>query len=77
MKVLLKRNWFAPDNTLYVRDEAGTEVPDSFGDKELKDCLPSDAKIVEDDYVPPRKKETKPAANTLSGLTKEKYGSSK
>lgn len=76
-KVVLKRNWFAPDNILYIRDEGGTEVPDMFGDKKVEDVLPSDAKVVDDDYMPPRKKDAKPAANTLSGLSKEKYGSSK
>lgn len=43
MKVLLKRNWYAPDGRRYRRDPNGgtTEIPD-----ELKKQLPKDAEVL-------------------------------
>ena len=51
MKVVLKRNWFAPG---FGRIRRGlgksnpVEVPEQF-----RNCLPRDAEIVDDDYVAP------------------------
>lgn len=40
MLVILKRDFFGPDNVLYSKHSKGTEVPDEFKDK-----LPRDAKV--------------------------------
>lgn len=62
MKIVLKRDWFAPNCTLYPRTAryATTEVPDEF-----RHVLPRDAQIVGEDApaeeappAPPEKVET-------------------
>jgi len=47
MKVVFKRNWFAPNGEFYRAEESPCEVPD-----EMKKFLPRDAKVV--DKVPPK-----------------------
>lgn len=70
MKAVLRNNWFAPDGVLYLKDEGGTELPDSFNGVATEKWLPSTAKVVEDDYKPPRKEAKQAAPATLSQIAK-------
>ncbi len=52
MKVILKRNWFAPGGRRFrkgISSSTAVEIPDSF-----KECLPVDAKVVGEDYAEPQ-----------------------
>ena len=44
MRVYLKRDWFAPDNRLFAKNDNPNEIPDDFAND-----LPSDAEIEGED----------------------------
>ncbi len=52
MKVILKRGWFAPGGRRFrkgISSSTAVEIPDEF-----RKLLPSDAKVVGEDYVEPQ-----------------------
>ncbi len=52
MRVILKRNWFAPGGRRFrkgISASTSVEIPDH-----LEKNLPSDAKVVDEDYVEPK-----------------------
>ena len=69
MKVVLRANWFV-GGAMIKRGEPPSvpvEVPDQY-----RDCLPTGAKIVADDYESPNVKSNAEAVRSLSELSRRK-----
>ena len=70
MIVLLKADFFAPNNTLYVRDALGTAVPDEF-----RDWLPETSVVIKSRLErPPEsvRRASEPDLNAMQALDAER-----
>jgi len=63
MIVLLKADFFAPNNSLYQRDARGTTIPDEF-----RDYLPENAKVIKDRLAAPQEVMRRTGQQDLTAL---------